>query len=129
MIFNQPQKDGKAITSILVPFFQEFDRKVDDMFSNMETEFRSMHDCKEEKTNKLVIQETSLKKQLLKLEEKIDENDSYERQDTFVLSGTIIPLESNVENFPAVVCKLVKDVMKVSISASDISKDQKKNKN
>ena len=64
----------------------------------MKAEFRSLYVCQEEKTKKLEIEVTSLNKQLLKLEEKIDENDSHERRETLVLSCTTIPLESNMEN-------------------------------
>ena len=67
---------------------------------------------REEKTTKLDIRVKFQKKQLLIIEEKIDENDSYQRRDTNVLSGTIIFSESNTEKCPAVVqigtnCKLV----------------------
>ena len=60
------------------------------MFSNIKAEVCYIYGHKKVKTNMLEIEVTSLKKRLLKLEEKIDENDSYERRDTLVLSGSYI---------------------------------------
>ena len=65
------------------------------------------------KTTQLEHEVEQLKKHVMKLEEKIEDNDSYERRDTLVLSGSAIPPASNMENCPDIVCKF--------ISASDIS--------
>ena len=114
-------KDGKAITSVLTAFFQDFLIKIDDMFSEIKSEFSAMSERQGVKTTKLEHEVEQLKKHVMKLEEKIEDNDSYERRDTLVLSGSAIPPVSNMESCPDIVCKLVKDSLKVNISTSDIS--------
>ena len=57
------------------------------------------------KISKLETEIHILKQQVSKLEQKIEDNDSYERRDIFVLSGTSLPHISNRENCPQLVSK------------------------
>ena len=56
-----------------------------------------------------------------------EDNDSYEIRDTLALSISAIPPASNMESYPDIVCKLVKDSLKVNISISDISASHRLN--
>ena len=118
-------KDGKTIVPALVRLVQNFQGKITEMFSDMFADFREeflkILAEKDEKIATLESDAASLKKQVAKLEEKIDENDAYERRDTLVLSGSCIPPTNNMESCPQLVCDLAKNHLQVNIRPTDIS--------
>ena len=64
---------------------------------------------------------TSLRRMVSKLECRVDDADAYERRDTLIFSGEGIPECKEAENTVAVVCGLVREKLKISMSSSDIS--------
>ena len=64
---------------------------------------------------------TTLKHGLRKLEDQLDDNDSYERRDTVILSGQKLPVQTLNESTQNLVCRLIKDNLDVNINAEDIS--------
>ena len=81
-------KDGKALVSALITFLQGFEQRMTTMFTSAITE-------RDEKIDVLTEQLKNAKDRLNKLEEHIENNDSYERRDTLVLSGSKIPAPPN----------------------------------
>ena len=68
------------------------------MFSEIKSESSVKSECQGVKTTQLEHEAAQLKKHVMKLKEKIENNDSYERRDTLVLSGSAIPPASNMES-------------------------------
>ena len=77
-------KDGKAIVPVLIILFNAFQCKV--QTKDMEENFCSNCNKKDRKITSLEV----IKQQVDKLEEKIDDNDNYERRNTLVLPGSVI---------------------------------------
>ena len=63
----------------------------------------------------------TLRKKVLDLEEKIDDNEAYERRDTVIFSGTDIPTVQEAEDTVKVITTLVKDKIGVVMKKDDIS--------
>ena len=63
----------------------------------------------------------TLRKKVLDLEEKIDDNEAYERRDTVIFSGTDIPTAQEAEDTVKVITTLVKDKIGVVMKKDDIS--------
>ena len=78
----------------------------------------SENDAKIERMEKEMA---TLKHDLRKLEDKIEDNDSYERHDTVILSGHELPTQTPNENTRNLVCSLIKYNLDVKINAEDIS--------
>ena len=58
---------------------------------------------------------------MAKLEERIEEGESYERRDTLVFSGKTVPACSTSENVSNLVCSLIKENLKINIQPQEIS--------
>ena len=102
--------EGKAIVTIM-----------QDEFQKLRLEFMGQLDSKDEQIQELRDQVTSLKEQMSKVRETIDENDAYERRDTVILSGNSIPIFSQGENPTNLAIEAVKNELKIQISPSDVS--------
>ena len=103
-------KDGKTIVPALVMLVQNFRSKITEMLSDMFSDYREeFQKILAEKIATLESDAASLKRQVVKLEEKIDENDSYEGRDTLVISSSCIPSTNNMESCPQLVCDVAKN--------------------
>ena len=117
-------KDGKAILPALVSLTQDFQEKFLAMFADLRSEFGKLAEyaqSQEAKISQMDGEMKALKLQLIKMEEKVEDNDNYERRDTLVLSGNSLPPIQNNEICSQIVISMVKDVLKVNISPADIS--------
>ena len=63
----------------------------------------------------------TLKAIVSRLENKIDDNDSYERRDTLLFSGNDMPMYSNNEDTSQIISTLLKNKLKLSLPADSIS--------
>ena len=63
----------------------------------------------------------TLKHDLRKLEYKLEDNDSYERHDTVILSSQKLPGQTPKGTIQNLVCRLIKNYLDVKINAEDIS--------
>ena len=70
---------------------------------------------------KLQSKVESLESKITKLEEQIDDVEQYERRDTLILSGPVLPSEHSMENAADLVVKAIKDNLRVNITHSDIN--------
>ena len=62
-----------------------------------------------------------LKSKVQELETSIDAVDQYERRDTIIFSGPLVPDETRQENTTNLICKVVKDNLKINISEKEIN--------
>lgn len=85
------------------------------------TELLKQLQVKANRVDELHHEVQSLKKRVVTLEDKSEDNEAYERRDTVVISGSDIPPASDNEDTAKVVTSLVKDKINLVIKASDIS--------
>ena len=69
----------------------------------MKKEFLAAVAEKEEKVSALKLQNDLLKKRVDALEERIEENEAYERRDSLIISGSTIPPANNDEDCSSIV--------------------------
>ena len=118
----QPKSvDGKFILPAVIGMFQALKEKIDVMFGDIRKEFVNL--CREQdaRIDRLGEENTFLRQKLEKLENKIDDNEAYERKDTVIISGKAIPPVSNDENCLMLTCQIIKDNVNYIVSPTDIS--------
>ena len=84
-------------------------------------EFRAALESKTTQITNLKSEVSHLKDRIVKLEERIDDGDAYERRDTLIFTGDGVPVGLSDENPVSVVCGLVREKLKIAIQPSDIS--------
>ena len=114
-------KDGRNFKTAVLSVFQDFQQKVENMFGSLRQEFVDLCDKQDQAIQQLSSEVVLLKRQVAKLDEKIDEQEAYERRDTLVLSGEGIPIHSLGENCISVAKKVIQNELKLLIPESDIS--------
>ena len=85
-------EDGKAILLALVSLTQDFQEKFLAMFADLRSEFRKLAEYAQSHETKIFQmggEVKTLRLQLIKMKEKVEDNDNYERRDTLVISGNI----------------------------------------
>ena len=118
----QPKSvDGKFMLPAVVKLFQGLQEKIECMFGEIREEFINI--CKERdlRIEKLESENVVMKKKIESLENKIDENDAYERKDTVIISGKSVPPVDKDEHCATLTCKLIKDQLNYVVSPNDIS--------
>ena len=113
--------DGKSLKPAILTVFQAFETNFSKMFADLKSEFLKVCEEQSEQILKLSTEVSDLKKQVSSLEEKIDEQDAYERRDTLIFSGSSIPVFNAGENCPELVKNLVQNEFQLIISPTDIS--------
>ena len=92
-----------------------------EMMGELKTEFQRTCSEKDEKIAALEGEVRCLKKSLAKLEERVEDNDSYERRDTLVFSGPAVPPPTATEKCSETVVEVLKRKLDVNISKEEIS--------
>ena len=108
--FADMSNDGKLIISALNRKLEQF-----------ETKFLGVL---EEKTSEITILKTELKNlqaKLEKMEQKLDDEDAYERRDTLILSGDKIPSTTTGENCGAILRETLRNHLRINLNDSSIS--------
>ena len=114
--------DGKAIVPAVLTLFQRYHEKINEMFSSRTTDFTKLVQEKNAEIFELKNSITTLSKQIVTLEERIKENDIYERRDTLVFSGSKLPVRNVSENTSDIITNLVKTHLNFhEFSPSEIS--------
>ena len=118
---NVTSKDGKCIVPAVIEIFENFQVSINDMLGTLKQEFSGLLSVQSEKITLLESEVSSLKKSVLKLEEKIDEFECSERRDTLIISGKKLPTFQPGENIVETLPDFLKNSMNTIISPSDIS--------
>ena len=109
---NLTSKDGKVIVPAVVRLFNDFQIRltefITDAFSNLRKDFENICEENNTKIQKLEEEVSKLRFQISKLDDKLDDNDAYERRDTLVISGSSVPTSTKMENCAQVACDLAK---------------------
>ena len=113
--------DGKSFKPAILAAFQEFQKKFMDMFADLRKEFEELCQEQDQKICALTSEVSQLKKHVSKLEEKIDDQEAYERRDTLILSGNAVPVHSVGENCANVAKEIIQKEFQLVVSSNDIS--------
>ena len=84
-------------------------------------EFRMQMAEKDKEIAKLNEVVSTLKCNVMKLEERLEDADAYERRDTLIFSGDAIPEAKTGENCSAIIKEIVKTKLHINMGDSDIS--------
>ena len=114
-------KDGKAIVPAILSLFQNLQDSFTTMLDSFKQEFVSLLNEKDEKISALTTKVSVLEKHVERLEERIDDNDTYERRDTLIISGKKVPPSQQNENCFELVANILRNNLNISVNLSDIS--------
>ena len=114
-------KDGKSIKTALLAFVNDFPQKMLSMLTEMKNEITDTCMKKDDQIECLENKVIALTNKVDLLDEKLDEQEAYERKDTIILSGKNIPPSSPNENCPTLVSSLLRDKLNLVMPASEIS--------
>ena len=95
----------------------ELSAKIDDMKAH----FDSVLAEKDVEIQRISCENRHLRESLVRLEEKLDDSDAYERRDCIVLSGDLIPEATTGENCKEVSLQLIKEKLRINLQSSDVS--------
>lgn len=76
---------------------------------------------KDKKITALQNDITKLENRVVQLENQIDEVNQYERRDTLIISGPVLPPENSNENSAEVIIRVIKDNLHLNVTPSDIN--------
>ena len=94
---------------------------IKEIIKNMKNELQVVIESRNEEVKQLKGEVFELKKEVSSLKALVDDADAYERKDTVIISGPNIPHSTPGENSSEVVRKLIKDHLKINLSADGIS--------
>ena len=118
----QPKSaDGKFFIPAVTELFKSFEFNFDQMFKQFRNEFVNLFKERDEKISRLQSENREMKLKIEKLENKIDENDAYERKDTVIISGKAVPPVDKDEDCTTLACELIKNKLNYVVSPTDIS--------
>lgn len=119
--FKPTTKDGRELKSTLTAFYEDLKYEFGKMFDEMKSEFVEICKAKDVEIKKLNDEVYSLRNRLIKLEDRIDDQEAYERRDTLIISGDKLPVATPNENCEQIVCKILEDNLSMKMSSSAIS--------
>ena len=119
--FQPTSKDGKALLPTLVSLFKTFEDTMKKMFDSMKLDLLEKIENKDSKIRDLEEEVFILKNTVGKLEDRIEDNDAYERRDTIIVSGKSIPAHSDGENSSEVACRIFREKLSLNLRPDDIS--------
>ena len=113
--------DGKKLKPLLIDFFQSFEFKMQELFTDMKNEFQLICQQNTERIERLEGEVTSLQKKIKKLEEKGEKNEAYSGRDCIILSGPGLPKGSSSENCCQVALNALKSKINITVDPKDVS--------
>ena len=119
--FKPSTKDVKALVPILVSLFENLQLNVKSMFDDKRENFSTLLRENNTKINIMENEISTLKRDIVRLEDKLQDNDTLERRDTAILSGEKLPIPSPDENTSNLACALLKDNMNITVNTVEIS--------
>ena len=114
---NLSSKDGKSIVPAVIGIFRNLQTYLD----TMKTEFLDLLTAQNTEISGLKSSVDSLQKRVLQLEDRIEDNESYERRDTLIVSGNKVPVKQSTENTTEVICNVLKNNLNIVVNPQEIS--------
>lgn len=124
---SELSEDGRAIVCLIFKKIESFKSEWLQTLAERDSQINSLQDEVSALKNTISGMEKqfddvqTLRNTVSKLEERIDDADAYERRDTLLFSGSDIPAATTGENCGQLICSVVEEKLKLSISASVIS--------
>ena len=103
-------EDGRLIVTIL-------ERKIENILKFFSEEIRKRDDG----IDKLEKDVLGLRRNVARLEEKVNDAEAYERRDAVVISGDALPEVTVGENVNHLACSIVREKLKLSLDPSEVS--------
>ena len=113
--------DGKLLVPTLIKVIKNFQEKLVETFSDLKKELASYTKVQDDKIEELQSEVSHLKKKMASLEDKIDDQEAYERREQVVISGSGVPEFKSGENCNVLVAEILKEKLKLNLGAVDIS--------
>ena len=113
--------DGKSIVPAILQCLQNMQTQFNKAIEDMKESFMDVLRQKDEKIAELSGEIVLLKRQVERIEGRIDDNDQYERRDTLIISGESLPQCSSDDDCVEMVRQIAKDKLNYIVAASDIS--------
>ena len=102
----QPKSvDGTVIGPAILSIFEYFKSKFETIFSDMREIFLKVCAERDVKIDKMNTEIFLLKKKVYVLEQRIEQNDSYERRDSVIISGKAVPPDQRDEDCLDLTCQ------------------------
>ena len=122
---NPKTNDTKALIPALITLFEKFEdnfvRMFDMKLENMRQDYLKEVRIRDDKILELESKIVCFEKRIVKLEDRIEENEQYERRDALVISGSTIPPEKKDENCNQLVKTLLKNNLNIEVQTDEIS--------
>ena len=119
--FQPTSKDMKTLVPILVSLFQGFQENINFTLGEIKSDIVSQIQQKNEKITTLENEISALKQTVEKLQDKIDDNDAFERKSSVIMSGRMIPAFKENENLNDTICGLIRRELSVNLKPEEIS--------
>ena len=119
--FKPSTKDGREMKETLTAFYEDLKSEFVRMMEVMKNEFMELYKVKDAQIDQLNGDVHVLQNRILKLEERLEDQEAYERRDTLIFSGDKIPTSNQNENCANLVCKLLQENLNLILSPSAIS--------
>ena len=113
--------EGVSTRDIYTAEIQALRTEMETSILSLREEFRKEIEVRDRKIEELEQRVSVLKLNTNALEDKIDENEAYERRDAVVISGTEVPAVVEGENPVQLVCGIIKDKVGVVLKPEDVS--------
>ena len=113
--------DSKALYKALEKSIAIHIKSITDHYDALLSQKDHQIQCLTEKVGVLESSNTNLVKKLSQLETELDETAQYQRRDTLIFSGNVVPIEGADENSAQVIADAVASHLKVPFSTADIS--------
>ena len=110
--------ESKVLVRVLTAMLSTI---ISSKFSDSLTTLKKEIAEKDEQIDKLTTEVVNMKDKVQELETRIDNVDQYERRDTIILSGSVLPNETTSENTTSVVLNTFKEHLKINMKETDIS--------
>lgn len=96
-------------------------KAIQTQFDSYLSKFDSLCTAKDKQIEKLESKVSFLENKITQMESNIDDIDQYERRDTVIISGPVLPEESAMENSSDLIVNTIKHHLHVNMSHSDIN--------
>lgn len=116
-----PQASCSNILSIIEKDISTLSSEGKTIVSAIIKAMQSISDSKDQRIEQLETQVAVLEKKLTELDDKVDESSQYERRDTIIISGPVLPQEVNNERPSDVAVNAIKQNLHINVSPDDIN--------
>ena len=118
---NLTSKDSKILVPALVSFLQNFERKIEQMFTEIKEDFQlKLIECNS-KVRSLENEISVLNGRMRQMEKLADDADAYQRRDILIFSGSAIPEVTNMENCTTLLQNLLRTKLNFNLSTNEIN--------